>query len=180
MTERTAEEAWRLAAVSEQLRLRNEELAAMAAQPGHRWVGAPGSWRAPQARVIRWVPPGNILTQYGTETFREEPRFDALPPMVEVEVSMILGRRSVADAARIVTKRPPRPNATVRYFRTDDLYLNGYSVAHTPTERNPGHVSVHYGQLVHIDQVELARAHWSQRGRVTLESLAVRAGEAMP
>lgn len=146
--------------------------------PGARAVGSPGGyWRQQQARVLRMVPPGEILTQYGTTWFRPEPRYDG--PIVEVAVSMLLGVRDVDFAARAVTKRPARPNATVRRFRTSDLWLNGYQLLHTPSERNPLHVSVFYGQIVGPDQRDQARASWADPSRVTLDALAISAGEAL-
>ncbi|WP_445160956.1 hypothetical protein ACTXG5_22875 [Mycobacterium sp. Dal123C01] len=93
--------------------------------------------------------------------------------MVEMDVSMLLGRLDVEQTARFVTKRPPKPSAAVRYFNSDDLYLNGYLVTLTPSERIPTHVSVHFGPPFGIKDVEQARASWADPDRVTLDSLAL-------
>jgi hypothetical protein len=64
--------------------------------PGARLIGTPGYWRQPQGRLFLLVPPGEILNQYGTTWFRALPRFDA--PIVQVAISMLLGKHSVAMA----------------------------------------------------------------------------------
>ncbi len=157
----------------------NARLEAAAQVPeGARLVGTPGGyWRQPQGRVIRLVPPGNVVSQYGTTWFRPAPRFDL--PTYEVALSMMLGQHSAKFAARTVTKKRPKPNANVRWFRTDDLWLNGYTVYHTPSEHNRFHVSVYYGQPVEPDQYEIAVASWARPDRVTLDELAIPAGEAI-
>jgi hypothetical protein len=176
--EPTAEQRQWLVDLAASLAEANRRLDAAPPPPGLAPVGTPGRhWRTPQARRIRHVLPGSIVTQYGTTWFRERPRWDA--PIVEVAVSMLLGLQSVEYAAMMVTRQsPPKPEATVRCFRTDDLYLAGYFVMHTPTESNPRHVSVFYGEPCGPDEVEKAMACWSDAGRVTLESLAITAGEA--
>lgn len=180
MGDYSAEEKQFLAELTARLNSANKELdkrVELSKPPGARDVGSPGGhWRQPQSRSIRFVPPGEMLTQYGTTWFREIPRFEA--PIVEVEVSMMLGLRDVNFAARMVTGRRPKRDARVRHFRTDDLCLNGYLAAHTPTERNRHHVSIYYGQFVGVEEVELAMNSWLQPNRVTLESLAIPAGEA--
>ena len=93
--------------------------------------------------------------------------------MVEIDVSMLRGRLGINETARIVTKRPPKPSARVRYFSTDDLYLNGYFVTLTPSERISNHVSVHFGPPFGIKDVEQARASWADPNRVTLDVLAL-------
>jgi hypothetical protein len=152
----------------------NAETDKLPYRPGTRDVGSPGGrWRTLQGRPLRWVLPGETITQYGTSAagFREQPRFDAQFPMVEMEVSMMLGRVSAQEAARFVTMRPPKPSARARYFNTDDLYRNGYTVLHTPSERIPNHVSVYFGAPFAINDLQKARAQWFSPGRVTLESL---------
>lgn len=182
MSRYTHEDRQHLKQLAEMIQRKNAELEqvkAARAEPGARWVGSRRSnWRTPQMRVVRWVPPGHRLTQYGTtdKPFREEPRFDT--PIVEVEVSMILGHREVQEVAMLLTGKPAKPTATVRYFRTADLYLAGYLVAHTPSERIPNHVSVHYRTPHDVHHCEDAMATWAEEGRVTLESLAIPAGEA--
>ena len=180
MVERTPEDEQRLIEITRWVNARNAELEASLTPPGYRRVGSPrGNWRTPQARVVRWIPPGYWLTQYGStdQPFRAQPRFEGLQ-VVEVEVSMVRGRRSVEETAQLISKKPPKPAAAVCFFRTADLWLKGYLVAHTPNERNPNHVSVHYGEAVTTDRHEIARARWAEPDRVTLDSLAIPADEA--
>jgi len=159
----------------------NAKLAAQASTSlpaGARMVGSAGGyWNQQQGRMFLLVPPGEILTQYGTSWFRAEPRFEAYT--VQVAVSMLKGQHSKAYAARKVTRMPPRNNANVRYFRTDDLWLNGYTVYHAPSEHNELHISVYFGNPAEPDQLESARASWADPNRVTLDALAVPAGEAV-
>lgn len=125
MNRYTAEQQARLAAMRVEFDAMNAELEAnQQAPPGMRLVGTPGGdWRTPQAQVVRLVPTGEIITQYGTSWFRAAPEFHA--PVVQIEVSMIRGKRSVEFAAQKVLRRPkPKPDSRVRYFRTDDLWLN--------------------------------------------------------
>lgn len=177
MTDYTPEQQQLLNDVRAQLEAANAQIEAMVPPQGARYVGAPGGhWRTPQARVVRFVPPGEIVTQYGTTWFREVPEFYA--PKVDIEVSMILGQRDVEFAAFRVTRRRPRGTATVRYFRTDDLWLHGYYVAKTPSEHFPEHVSIYYGDP-NVNDVEAAVARWGDPERVTLEQIAIPAGEAI-
>lgn len=146
--------------------------------PGTRRVGTPGGhWRTAQDRVALLVRPGEIVTQYGTTWFRELPQFYG--QISEVEISMMLGRRDVEFAAWKVLRRGPKKVSTVRYFRSSDLWLNGYIPALTPTEHNRFHVSIYYGGLARPSDVEQAAATWADPSRVTLESLAISANEAL-
>lgn len=182
MTDYTAEEQQILDRIKSECEHANAEFPQVLANrlaPGARPVGSPGGhWRQPQARILRMVPPGEILTQYGTDYFRAQPRFEA-HYIVEVALSMLLGDHDTAFAAQMVTRKPARANATVRRFRTSDLWLNGYRVLHTPSEFNPAHVSVYYGDIYEPAQRELARASWEDSNRVTLDALAILAGEAL-
>lgn len=102
----------------------NPAFAGLPMPPGTRPVGSPGGhWKTRQTKVVRFVPPGEILTQYGTDWFRERPEF--YPPKVDIEVSMMRGKHDVTFAAFRVTRKGPKPKATVRYFRTDDLWVEG-------------------------------------------------------
>jgi hypothetical protein len=107
--EQTPEQRQWLADTKARLVELNARFAAVPPSPGHRTVGTPGGhWRAPQARRLRYVLPGEILTQYGTTWFRERPRWDA--PIVEVSLSMLLGRQTIEYAAKMVTRQPPKPD----------------------------------------------------------------------
>jgi hypothetical protein len=91
---------------------------------------------------------------------------------------MFLGLLSADEIARIVTKRPPKPHARARYFRSDDLLLNGYCLVSARSDRVPEHISIYFGAPVGLNELEQARAAWSQAGRVTLEELTISADEA--
>jgi hypothetical protein len=81
------------------------------------------------------------LTQYGDtwdQGFRCRPRASDLDG-----VSVLLGRLTLAQAARYVRRdgRARRGDA-VRYTEVGCLEDEGFVVVHTPTRRNPLHVSV--------------------------------------
>lgn len=184
MSRYSHDERRRLREIVEWIQTKNAELERESVNSGVRQVGTPGgNWRTPQKPIHRLVPPGHRLTQYGTtdsaRPFREFPRHNH-PAKVETAVSMILGSVTVHEAALLVTRKSAKPTATVRYFRTADLWLAGYLIAHTPNEKNRKHVSVHYQAIYEIHRWQEAMAVWDQEGRVTLESLAIPATEAKP
>lgn len=97
----------------------------------------------------RMIPSRDIaddewVTQYGRGedggfgTFRNSPRYPR-----ESEISMIWGRIGVDEAAMIVTGRARSPLCRVRQCLAGDLRRRGFKVVHTPTPRNPMHVSVY-------------------------------------
>ena len=132
----------------------------------------PASWRSKRGLVRQFVLPGEILSQYGTTYFRAHPRFDDEPP--QLAVSMAWGRCTVDEVTRLVTGRPARSNSNVRYFRTDDLYLNDYQAVHVVyNDRFPNHVAVHFKQIFTKAQLDSARACWGESGRVTLDAIAI-------
>lgn len=171
----TPEDEQRVIEITALVNARNAELEA---RGGGGSEARGGNWRSGQSRLVRWIPPGYWLTQWGSldQPFRAQPRFEGLN--VEVEVSMVRGRQTLEKTARLVTHKPPKPNSAIRFFRTTDLWLNGYVVAATPTRKNPHHASVHYKEPVPIESASLAQAHWNEPGRVTLDHLAVPADEA--
>lgn len=82
------------------------------------------------------------LTQYGREgtspVFRDAPRSSQ-----ETELSMLRGHLSAAEAAIYVRKRSQADDRDqVRYTTVGRLRDLGFEVTHTPSRRNPDHVSV--------------------------------------
>lgn len=157
-------------------------------------------WDARQIRPFDAVPTDAILTHLGrrrvdgTVEFCEEPRWrdPRTERWLEIDVSMLEGELDIADAVRLVRRRPPPANAqagdAVRYFRAGDLFNAGYYVLRTPS-KIPNHVSV-YGDLDAIGTsinrnlpgdftaiIHDQGAHqrwWSMGDRVTLKSLELR------
>ncbi len=85
-----------------------------------------------------------VLTQYGRDysngdqVFRSRPRYPR-----EVELSMIRGRIGVEKATAYVRRGAPAgPSDRVRYTTAGVLRAAGFRVQHTPTARNPDHVSI--------------------------------------
>jgi hypothetical protein len=83
------------------------------------------------------------LSQYGERSSGESFRFrDRTRAEVgETDISLILGRVSAEEAARLVTKTC-RPYAAVRHTTAGQLRGKGFYVRHTPTRKNSQHVSV--------------------------------------
>lgn len=94
--------------------------------------------------TVRDINDDETLTQYGKERednqgFRGQPRFS----QDERDVSMIAGKRSVVEALSLVTGRNTVGSGdAVRHFNVGALREADYVVRHTPTQRNPDHVSV--------------------------------------
>jgi len=84
------------------------------------------------------------LTQYGNrelppgEPFRIKPRVG-----LEQDISLIAGRRSVEEAARLVSRgrRGAAVGDGVRYSTAGAVRGAGFRVKRTPTLLNPNHVS---------------------------------------
>jgi hypothetical protein len=85
--------------------------------------------------LTQWGAHDNLA---GGRVFRNRPR-----PQVDVDgVSLFLGRLRPADASRRL-RVPFEPKVhVVRYVRVGEFRACGFTVTHTPTKRNPAHVSV--------------------------------------
>lgn len=105
------------------------------------------------------------LTQFGTDVFREEPRW-----AIEMDVSTLLGQLSVEETVRAAFGRPPKPHHRRRWFRVARLTENAYRCIDTGHRKNPIHASIVAG--CPGDDIEIHRAWWANPGRVTLEALA--------
>lgn len=82
------------------------------------------------------------ITHYGwagsNYTFHPEPRMG-----IEVALSMTRGRRTLAEAAKIVRKRDyVKGHDRVRYTTVGCLRESGFEVLHAPSNENPDHVLV--------------------------------------
>lgn len=147
-------------------------------------VGDPLRWDGDQCRSMAVVDPREVawVSQFGrvdgegNHEFREVPRFERINP-IEFEVSMMRGHRTAEEVAFAVRHmRAPerkRKRDRVRWFRTEALLNAGYFVMHTPTPRNPDHVSV-YGNIKpgELLNLEVNTQWWFSSARVTLSSLA--------
>ncbi|MFE5309754.1 hypothetical protein [Isoptericola sp. NPDC056605] len=124
--------------------------------------------------LYEWRPIGigESVTQYGDDRgFRDSPRFEGAPgPVVELDISMLRGRRSVEEAARAVLRRPPKPTSCVRYFRVVRLLSTGYLAFSSPSASNPDHVSIVIGGTEIRDSPEY-RSKWSAADRVPLSDV---------
>ncbi|MBY8861107.1 hypothetical protein K7711_31845 [Nocardia sp. CA2R105] len=153
--------------------------------------GDTARWDGQQRRRFDVVPMDAWLTQHGTKrmdgsgtyNFPETPRWNREGGgKIELDVSMLEGRVSVAEAVQARRRMSPvRPKDRVRYFLAHDLYDASYLPCRTPNSLNLKHVSV-YGNMTKIaqwtppgqDQLSNVQAHrrwWDQPDRVTLESL---------
>lgn len=84
------------------------------------------------------------LTQYGARNRRGGHLFHNHPRRpLEVDLSLILGRVSVAVAEELVRHAVVQGSA-VRYTSVEKLRKAGFRCLHTPTPGNPLHVSVYY------------------------------------
>jgi hypothetical protein len=124
------------------------------------------SWaRRRPAVTVRELGDDETLTQYGQvrpdgDNFRGQPRF----AQGETEVSMIAGRRTVVDAVGLIAShRAIKPDDAVRYFTVGVLREADYVVSHTPTGRNPDHVSVS------APEGHNAKDWWESQGEPMLE-----------
>ncbi|UVT31523.1 hypothetical protein SEA_MASK_91 [Mycobacterium phage Mask] len=122
------------------------------------------------------LPMGNELaegwlTQFGTDWFREQPRFES-----EFDVSALLGKLSLSEAIYASLGRPPGPKHRIRVFDVVRLVVHNYRCLHTPSSRNPQHASILAG-CGHCDDIEIHRAWWSDPGRTPLRSLVEEGGE---
>lgn len=119
--------------------------------------------------TVRDIGDDEILTQYGQERedgrgFRGQPRFDR----DERDVSMIAGKLSVIEAIRLISSRSTlAPQDAVRHFSVGALREADYVVVHTPTKRNPDHVSVI------APEGSNAQDWWSRQGEPMLELLVL-------
>lgn len=88
------------------------------------------------------IDPATPLTQFGTEAggFRHRPRKGVDPD----GVSVIAGRLSPDQAARLVTGRPARRGDAVRHTTAQELQEAGFTVRRTPSKRIREHRSVEY------------------------------------
>jgi hypothetical protein len=108
------------------------------------------------------------LTQYGQEgsegsQFRGQPRFDQTG---EQDLSMLVGKFSAQEALELIAShRSVTPRDSVRYFLVKDLRERDYVITHTPTLKNPYHISV-----AAPDGVD-AREWWTAQGEPMLELL---------
>jgi hypothetical protein len=121
--------------------------------------GARYGWSVPP--VPDPLPDETDLTQYGqrepVDSEGEEARFADLPTFrnrvrdfqnpPEVDISLIRGRIGEQDAGKIVCRkyvRMARAIHAVRYTTAGELRSKGFIVTHSPTKRNPDHVSVEW------------------------------------
>jgi predicted fused transcriptional regulator/phosphomethylpyrimidine kinase len=84
------------------------------------------------------------LTQYGS-TSGGKPAFRNCPREQDGDgVSLIMGRVTAEEASLLVRGRPSFDKASdrVRYTSVVRLRAAGFRVRHTPSQRNPRHVSV--------------------------------------
>lgn len=105
------------------------------------------------------------LTQYGTDYFREAPRFE-----IEFDVSTLVGRLSLQETVYAILGRPPNDQHTQRHFLVTRLVDAGYRCLRTSTRKNPRHASI-LAECADED-IEAHRAWWEDPGRTRLESLA--------
>lgn len=109
-----------------------------------------------------------ILTQYGQEgpdgeKFRGQPRFDDTG---EQELSMLVGKMTVKEAlSYIASHKTVSPNDSVRYFQVGALRERDYVITHTPSRKNPYHISVSAPEGCD------PRKWWSSEGEPMLEIL---------
>ena len=85
----------------------------------------------------REVEDYEVITQFGSRRggFRSRPR------PTEPDVSVLLGRVAVGDAARLVRGRLLVGDG-VRFASVGALRLAGFNVSHTPSRRIPMHASI--------------------------------------
>ncbi|HEX5403528.1 MAG TPA: hypothetical protein VFX16_14640 [Pseudonocardiaceae bacterium] len=93
----------------------------------------------------RLIEDHEILTQYGQEgpdgsEFKGQPRFDDAG---ERDLSMLLGKMDAAEAlGYIASHKTVSDRDSVRYFQVGALRESGYVITHTPSLKNPYHISV--------------------------------------
>jgi hypothetical protein len=105
------------------------------------------------------------LTQYGTDYFREVPRFEK----PEVDVSVFLGKLSLRETVYAMLGRPPAEHHRHRQFQVTKLVTATYRCLDTASPASPKHASI----LGSCDgDLDVHKEWWSNPGRKTLESIA--------
>ena len=96
-------------------------------------------------RPLRDIRDDECLTQYG-EAIPDESGYNFRNRLREHqgenELSLIAGRLTPQEAAKVVTK-VGNPQAAARYTTAGELRTQGFIVRHSPTRKNARHVSVH-------------------------------------
>lgn len=124
----------------------------------------------PDIPAPRDVPAGpplaeGWLTQYGTDWFREKPRFE-----IEYDVSALRGRLSLEQTTMAILGRSPAVHHRHRHFDTARLWAEEYRCLHTGSARKPDHASI-LAACPDAD-IEAHKAWWNDPGRVALSLIA--------
>ncbi|WP_195167890.1 hypothetical protein [Mycobacteroides abscessus] len=104
------------------------------------------------------------LTQFGTDWFREEPRFEQ-----EFDVSVLLGNLTLKQTVYAMLGRKPKEHHCKRHFRVERLTAARYRCLHSAHPNNPQHASILAG--CSDEDIEAHIAWWSDPRREKLESL---------
>lgn len=105
------------------------------------------------------------LTQFGTDYFREQPRYE-----MEFDVSALLGKLTLVQTVYAIFGRKPHSGHTNRYFAIPKLVEASYRCLHTGRVRNPQHASILAG--CPDDDMEAHKSWWSDPRRIALSLLA--------
>lgn len=105
------------------------------------------------------------LTQFGTDWFRSEPRFEQ-----EFDVSALKGRLNLQETVYAILGRKPKSHHRHRHFQVTRLVDCMYQCLDTGWARNPQHASILAGCTE--EDIEAHKAWWADPGRVTLDRLA--------